>query len=111
MLLPKAPGVNDVASIKLLNNDEVVARITETTTDTVTVEKVVLLAISMDPSSGRPGINMLPFWMMGSDPSAKITLQRSHILALLPASKDMKDSWTQMMTGLVMPSSGSGLVV
>jgi hypothetical protein len=54
---------------------------------------------------------MLPFWMMGSDPSAKITLQRSHILALLPASKDMKDSWTQMMTGLVMPSSGSGLVV
>jgi hypothetical protein len=105
MLIQKTPTVGDVVAIKLVNNDELVARITEADPMTITIEKAVLLAIAMDPNTQRPGINLLPFWMMGGEPDAKLTFQRNHVLALTPANKDMKSSWQQMTTSLQIPGS------
>jgi len=111
MLIQKAPTTGDVVAIKLINNDELVARIVDDQSTYIIVEKPVLLAISMDPATGRPAINMLPFWMMGAESDAKLNFSRQHILAMTHASKDTKSSWQQMTTSLITPGGGSGLVV
>ena len=112
MLIQKSSvSTGDIVSFKLVNNDEIVARVVECTSTSYTVEKVVLLAISMDTATGRPAINMLPFWMMGGDPTSKITLQLSHIIAMVVAGKETKDSYLQLTTGLVLPNSNmTGLI-
>ena len=106
MLIQPTTGVNDVSSIKLSNGDEIIAKITDITDQTVTVIRPLLMVLSQDPRTGQPGVQMAPFWIMGGDKDSKYPINRNHIICMIKANKDAASNYTEMTTGLMVPSSG-----
>jgi hypothetical protein len=106
MLIQPTVGVNDIASIKLSNGDEIVAKITDITDQTVTVYRPLLMVLSQDPRTGQPGVQMAPFWIMGGDKDSKYPINRAHIICMLKTNKDAASNYTETTTGLKVPASG-----
>ena len=97
--------VGDIATIKLINSDEIIAKVVALDTDKIVVEKPLLLAISLDPETNRPAINILPFWIMSGENNAKLELFRSNIITLTKSNSEASRSWTSMTSGLVIPET------
>ena len=110
MLLDKPLNVNDVITIKLGNGDEIIAKLVEQSRDSVAVTKPLLVVLGQDPSTGRPGISMAPFWMLSSDAGAKYSIPRTQILCMLKSNDDATKGYLSQTTGLAIPGSGSGLI-
>ena len=109
MLIEKSLVIGDVASIKLSNGDEIIAKITDITESTITVSKPMLMILSQDPRTGQPGVQMAPFWMMGADQTGKYPINRTHIMCMIKSNKDATSGYTQQTTGLTIPGGG-GLI-
>lgn len=109
MLLEKPITPGEVACIKISNGDEIIAKISDIDTGTVTVTKPFLMVLSQDPRTGQPGVQMAPFFMLGGDQAGKFPINRSHIMCMVLANKDAKAGYTQQTTGLTIPGSG-GLI-
>ena len=95
----------DIVTIKLINSDELIAKLVDINDINVTIEKPLLLGIAVNPDTNKPAINMLPFWVMSVDNKTKLTLQRSHILVLAKSNTEAKNGWVQFTSGIVMPGS------
>lgn len=104
MLIEKKFNQGDVISVKLVSNDELVAKFVEETPDTLTIIKPLLLNISFDERTGKPGLQMLPFFMLGADTDDKITLKKNHILAMVNSRDDVKAGYIQNTTGISIPT-------
>lgn len=112
MLINQILKVGDIVSIKLVSNEEIVAKLVEQTTDKVTISKPLLLNISIDERVGKPGLQMFPFFLLGADPDDKITLRRDHIIAMVLSREDVKNGYVHNTTGLTIPtSSEKGLLL
>lgn len=101
---------NDVVTIKLITGEEIIARLISQDDPTVTVSKVLVVTLGMDPSTNRPAIQMLPYFTLGGNPDAKITLRREHIIVMQLSSEDVKAGYIHNTSGLTIPSKGSGLL-
>jgi len=112
MLIVKNLSPGDVISVKLVSNDELVAKFVEETADTLTITKPLLLNISIDERSGKPGLQMLPFFMLGADTDDKITLKKNHIIAMVNSREDVKAGYIHNTTGIAIPTGNEkGLIV
>ena len=111
MLIDKPITENDIVSIKLSNGDEIIAKLSEITESKITITKPLLMVLSQDPRTGQPGVQMAPFWMMGSDPSSKYAINRSHVIVVTKSNTDAASSYISQTTGLAMPGTGAGLVL
>jgi hypothetical protein len=109
MLLGKTLNSGDVASIKLNNGDEIIAKITDLSDTLVTVTKPLLMILSQDPRTGQPGVQMAPFWMMGANHDDKFSINRQQIVCMVKSNDDAKANYTTQTTGLAVPRSG-GLI-
>ena len=49
--------------------------------------------------------------MMGSDPSSKYAINRSHVIVVTKSNTDAASSYISQTTGLAMPGTGAGLVL
>lgn len=109
MLIP-APSIKtgDVVSFKIANGDELLAKVVEIDVNVVTVTKPCQLLLAQD-SRGQPGIQMVPMWMLGADPSARYPINRSHIVCMVLSNKDATNGYLQQTSGLTIPGS-SGLI-
>lgn len=104
MLIEKTVKLGDIVSVKLVSSEEIVAKLVEQDINTVTISKPLVLSISVDERTGKPGLQMYPFFMLGADTDDKITLQRNHIIALVVSREDVKAGYVQNTTGITIPS-------
>ena len=112
MLVNTKIAKNDVVSVKLSNGDEIVAKIVEIDANTLIVSKPLLMVLTQDPRTGQPGIQMAPFWLMGSDPQSTYPINRSHTIVVVKANRDVVKNYLSQTTGLEIPgSSASGLIL
>lgn len=110
MLIEKSLSAGDVASIKLGNGDEIIAKLVDQDRDSVIVTKPLLMVLGQDPSTGRPGISMAPFWMLGTDSAARYPIPRTQILCILKSNEEATKGYLAQTTGLTIPGSGSSLI-
>lgn len=94
MLLKKPMVTGDVVSIKLSNGDELIARLDSEDATTVTIDRP--LALTMQGG----GLGMVPWVLLGDKDS--ITIQRSHIFAIVPSKKDAADQYLAGTTGIAL---------
>lgn len=112
MLIEKKFKQGDVVSLKLISNEELVAKFVDEITDSVTITKPLLLNISIDERSGKPGLQMFPFFLLGADTDEKITLSRNHIIAMVLSRDDIKSGYIHNTTGIAIPTGNEkGLII
>lgn len=94
MLFEKPIASGDVVSLKLINGDELIARLEEETIDHVKISRPLQVTIS--PS----GLGMIPFVFLGNKET--ITIKQSHVLTVMPSKKDAADQYVQGTTGIAL---------
>lgn len=94
MLLQKAIREGDVVSIKLINGDEIIARLEADDQHGITVTRP--LAITMS----NQGLGMIPWVFLGEKDT--YTLKREHIFVMVPSKKDAADQYVQGTTGIAL---------
>lgn len=110
MLIEKPIQTNDVVTIKLITGEEIIGRLVSDNSDTITVQKVLVVTLGMDPSTNRPAIQMMPYFTLGGNPESRITLRREHVIAMLPSSDDMRAGYVHNTSSLLTPTQGSSLL-
>ena len=111
MLLERNFVQGDVVSVKLVTNEEIVAKFLEQDTNTITITKPLVLSISVD-GAGKPGLQMYPFFILGADGDEKLPLKKEHIIAVIKSRDDVKSGYIHNTTGLTIPgaNSNNGLI-
>lgn len=107
MLIEKPIQPNEVVCLKLSNGDEIIAKLVERNDNAVVVSKPLLMILSADPQSGRPGVQMAPFFMLGADKDSKFPINNAHVMCMMLANTEAKAGYTQNTTGLAIPTAGT----
>lgn len=84
----------DVVSLKLLNGDEIIARLESDDDKGITLTKP--LAITVGPQ----GLGMMPWIFLGEKET--ITLRREHVFVMIPSKKDAANQYMQGTTGIAL---------
>lgn len=94
MLLEKPITEGDVVSIKLINGDEIIARLEKEDQSSVTINRPLALTMS------GGGLGMIPWIFLGNKET--ITLKREHYFVMVPSKKDAADQYMQGTTGIAL---------
>jgi hypothetical protein len=94
MLLEKPITEGDVVSIKLINGDEIIARLEKEDQTSVTINRPLALTMS------GGGLGMIPWIFLGNKET--ITLKREHYFVMVPSKKDAADQYMQGTTGIAL---------
>lgn len=94
MLINKGFSPNDIVSLKLLNGDEIIARFESETKDEITIERPLAITVT------GQGLGMIPWIFLGEKDI--ITLQRSHVFAMIPSKKDAAKQYMQGTTSIAL---------
>ena len=90
---------NDVKVLKLITGEEVIARVSEESSNLLTLEKpMTLQMLPPNTSTGQVGFAMVP-WIKAAK-NDKVTISEEHILAVDEASKQTETNYLQVITGL-----------
>ena len=90
---------NDVKVLKLITGEEVIARVSEESSNLLTLEKpMTLQMIPPNTSTGQVGFALVP-WMKAAK-NEKITITIEHILVEDEASEQTEKNYLQVVTGL-----------
>jgi hypothetical protein len=94
MLLEKPITAGDVVSIKLINGDEIIARLESETAEEIKINRPLALTMS----SG--GLGMIPWIFLGNKET--ITLKKDHYFVMVPSKKEAADQYMQGTTGIAL---------
>jgi hypothetical protein len=94
MLIQKPIAEGDIVSIKLVNGDEIIARLEKDDHNGITIDKPLALTMS------GQGLGMIP-WVFLADKTT-MTLKREHVFVMLPSKKDAADQYMQGTTGIAL---------
>lgn len=106
MLVAKPITTNEIVSIKISNGDELIAKFLESNDDHIIVTKPMLMVLGQT-QSGQPGVQMMPFFMLGADKDGRYPLNKSHVVCMVLSNAEAKSGYTQATTGLTIPKTGS----
>jgi hypothetical protein len=107
MLVEKPISNNDIVSIKISNGDELIAKFVETAADgSIVVSKPMLMVLGQSPS-GQPGVQMMPFFMLGAEKEGKFRLNPQHVVCMTKSNSEAKAGYVQATTGIAVPKAGS----
>lgn len=104
-----SPG--DVASLRLLTGEEIVARVAAIDYDrkNIVVTKPVLIQVHLDDKGQIAGIGFTAF-MFSVEESSEYEISFDNLLIMpLPARSDIESNYLRMTTGLALPAK-SGLI-
>lgn len=111
MLIDKPISVNDIVALKLSTQEEIIGKVVDLDSKKLTLHKVMTISLGMDERTMKPGIQMLPFFLLGADPDSKITIDNEHIVARAPANADIKKSYISATSSLTIPSSNTSGII
>jgi hypothetical protein len=94
MLIQKPIAEGDVVSIKLINGDELIARLSKDDQTGITINRP--LALTMQGG----GLGMVPWVLLGDKDD--IVLNRNHVFAMVPSKKDAADQYLAGTTGIAL---------
>lgn len=94
MLLNKFIASGDVVSLKLVNGDEIIARLESETTDEIKINRPLAITVS------QTGLGMMPWLFLGD--SDNVTLKKSHVFVMMASKKDAADQYVQGTTGIAL---------
>ncbi len=94
MLLEKPIASGDVVSIKLINGDEIIARLDSETDNEIKITKP--LAITMSAQ----GLGMIPWIFLGSKDT--VAVKKDHVFVMVPSKKEAADQYMQGTTGIAL---------
>ena len=94
MLIQKPISEGDVVSIKLINGDEIIARLEKDDQNGITINRPLALTMA----SG--GLGMIPWIFLGDKDT--VTLKREHVFVMVPSKKDAADQYMQGTTGIAL---------
>jgi hypothetical protein len=94
MLLSKPIATGDVVSIKLINGDEIIARLETDDHNGITIDRPLALTMS------GGGLGMIPWIFLGD--KSTVTLKREHVFVMVPSKKDAADQYMQGTTGIAL---------
>lgn len=110
MLIETQIKPNDIVSLKLINGEEIIAKVVDNEGLTITVTKPLTLMLGRDPKTGNPGIQMAPIWFLGADIDQKFPIMKSNIVCMVKSSPEAVKGYAAQTSGLAIPSnSGGGL--
>ena len=90
---------NDVKVLKLITGEEVIARVTEESSNLLTLEKpMTLQMIPPNTSTGQVGFALVP-WIKAAK-NDKTTISIEHVLVTDEASDQTEKNYLQLITGL-----------
>lgn len=105
MLLNKPLQPNDIVSLKIANGDELIAKYVETNNTHIVVSKPMLMVLGQS-ASGQPGVQMMPFFMLGGEKDGNYPINKDHVVCMVVSNNDAKAGYTQATTGLTIPKGG-----
>jgi hypothetical protein len=94
MLLEKQMATGDVVSIKLINGDEIIARLESDDSNGITIDRPLALTMS------QGGLGMIPWVFLGD--RSKMTLKKEHVFVMVPSKKDAADQYMEGTTGIAL---------
>jgi len=100
MLLSNTPKVGEIIGVKLVNGDELVARLTEVGANYYQLEKPCVVV------GGPKGIGLMQA-MFSLDPEKSIRVKSEHIMMECEAIGQMADHYIQVTTGIQPVTKGS----
>ena len=107
LIKPSKIGPNDVVSIKLINNEEIIAKVVSIDNNSYTISKPLILNVFMDERTGNSGISMAPYFMLSADPDANFQVDRSHMICITLTNDQAKAGYIKNTTGLDIPVKGN----
>ncbi len=84
----------DVVSLKLINGDEIIARLEADDNNGITVTKPLAI------TAGPQGLGMIPWVFLGNKDT--FTLKREHVFVMVPSKKEAADQYMQGTTGIAL---------
>jgi len=110
MLIKKTKiAANDIISIKLVNNDELIGKFVEQDDTTITIAKPLILSVYVNDHTGQSGITMSPYYMLGIDQDSTLSFSKSHCLTIQLSSEQAKNGYITNTTGLEVPAKNSSV--
>lgn len=94
MLLEKPMASGDVVSLKLVNGDEIIARLESDDDKGITITKPLAI------TAGPQGLGMIPWVFLGNKET--FTLKREHVFVVVPSKKEAADQYMQGTTGIAL---------
>jgi hypothetical protein len=94
MLLEKPIAEGDVVSLKLVNGDEIIARLDKDDHNGITITKPLAI------TAGPQGLGMIPWIFLGNKET--FTLKREHVFVMVPSKKEAADQYMQGTTGIAL---------
>lgn len=94
MLINKPVSNGDIVSIKLVNGDEIIAKLEESTGDSITINKPLAITI------GPHGLGMMPWLFLGDKESMSIS--KSHFFTMVPSKSEAAKQYMEGTTGLTL---------
>jgi hypothetical protein len=102
MLVTNGYSKDQIVTFKLVNGDEIVAKIVEDTAEQFTISK----PCTVMPS--QQGLGLLQS-LFTSDLNTNITLSKNHVMLHAPTIKDIENHYIQTTTG-IQPVSAGGII-
>jgi hypothetical protein len=94
MLIEKPISNGDVVTIKLVNGDEIIARLEADDHNGITINRPLAITI------GPQGLGMMPWIFLSSKET--FTIKREHVFVMAPSKKDAADQYMQGTTGIAL---------
>jgi len=95
MLISLPYKVGDVVSMKLTTGEEVVGKLEDDTSDSVTISRPLVLA------AGPQGMSLAPYLITANDVGS-IVYKRQHVVAIAASAKEMSNNYLQATTGIAL---------
>jgi len=100
MLLNKNYSKDDIVAFKMVNGDEIVARIVQIESDGWTIARPCTVI------PGPQGIGLMQS-LISADINTEVSIGRQHVMLHAPVIKQMQDHYIQTTTGIQTVSKGS----
>jgi hypothetical protein len=89
MLKPKRMVPGSIVSLRILNGDELIARLKEETQESITLTYPMVFTITPE------GAGVVPWFALGD--TSEVNIKTSHIFSIVPAKLEATQEYTENM--------------
>jgi len=107
MLLEKTWKVDDICTVKMVSGEEIITKIVAADDSSITMSKPLSVQLSMDPQSGRMGMQLLPGFVLTVSIDAKIKVSMSNVMFIALTEENVKNNYLSQTTGLSISKNAS----